>query len=82
MVKLVTKKSKHENSDCCELFLTLISAMSKSFASEKDEQVRPFNPTIFKCDEHISNYIGIEAYLKILSLRKEQQVVNITLRKV
>ena len=35
--------------------------MSKSFASKKGEPVRPFNPTIFKCGEHISNYIGIEA---------------------
>ena len=61
MVKLVTKESKHENSDCCELFLTLISAMLKSFASEKGDLVRLFNPTILQCDEHISNYIGIEA---------------------
>ena len=35
--------------------------MLQSFASEKGNPVRPFNPTILQCDEHISNYKGIEA---------------------
>ena len=61
MVKLVTKKSKHESSDCCEIFLTLIKEILQSFASKKGNPVRPFNPTILQCDEHISNYKGIEA---------------------
>ena len=54
-------ESKHENSDYCELFLTLINKMMQSFASEKGKPVRPFSPTILQCDEHISNYKGIEA---------------------
>ena len=58
MVKLVTKESKHENSDYCEFFLTLINKMLQSFASEKGNPVRPFNPTILQCDEYISNYKG------------------------
>ena len=61
MVKLVTKESKYENSDCCELFLTLINEMLQSFASEKANPVRSFNRTILQCDEHISDYKGIEA---------------------
>ena len=61
MVKLVTKESKQEKSDCCEVFLTLINEMLQSFASEKGNPVRPFNPTILQCDEHISNYKRIEA---------------------
>ena len=63
MVKLVTKKSKHKNSDYCELFLTLIDEMLQLFASEKGNLVRPFNPTILQCDEHISNYKRIEAVI-------------------
>ena len=54
-------ESKHENSDYCELFLKLINEMLQSFASEKGDPVRPFNPIILQCDEHISNYKGIEA---------------------
>ena len=54
-------ESKHENSGYCELILTLINKMMQSFASEKGNPVRPFNPTILQCDEHISNYKGIEA---------------------
>ena len=46
MFKLVTKESKQENCDYCELFLTLINKMLQSFASEKGNPVRPFNPTI------------------------------------
>ena len=61
MVKLVTKESKHENSDYCELFLTLINKMLQPFASEKGSPVRPLNPTILQCDDHISNYKRIEA---------------------
>ena len=61
MVKLVTTESKHENSDYCELFLTLIKEMLQSFASEKGNPVRPFNPTILQCDEHVSNYKRIES---------------------
>ena len=61
MVKLVTKESKHKNSDYWELFLTLINEMLPSFASEKGNPVRPFNPTILQCNEHISNYKGTEA---------------------
>ena len=61
MVKLVTKESKHENFDYWELFFTLINEMLPSFASEKGNPVRPFNPTILQCDKHISNYKGIEA---------------------
>ena len=61
LVKLVIMESKHENSDYCELFLTLINKMMQSFASEKGKPVRPFSPTILQCDEHISNYKGIEA---------------------
>ena len=60
MVKLVTKESKHENSDYCALFLTLINEMLQSFASEKGNPVSPFNPTFLQCDEHISNYKEIE----------------------
>ena len=58
MVNLVTKESKHENSDYCEFFLTPINKMLQSFASEKGNPVRPFNPTILQCDEYISNYKG------------------------
>ena len=61
MVKMVTKNSEHKNSDYCELFLTLINEMLQSFASEKGNPVRPFNPTFLQCGEHISNYKGIEA---------------------
>ena len=61
MVKLVTKESKHKNSDYFELFLTLIKEMLQSFASEKGNPVRPFNPTILQSDKHISNNKGIEA---------------------
>ena len=61
MVKLVTKESKHESSDYCELFLTVSNEMLESFASEKGNPVRPFNPTILQCDEHISNDKRIEA---------------------
>ena len=61
MVELVTKESKHKNSDYWELFLTLINEMLPSFASEKGNPVRPFNPTILQCNEHISNYKGTEA---------------------
>ena len=61
MVELVTKESKHKNSDYWELFLTLINEMLPSFASEKGNPVRSFNPTILKCDEHISNYKEIES---------------------
>ena len=61
MVKLVTKESKHEKSDCCELFLTIINEMLQSFASEKGNPVKSFNLTILKCDKHISNYKGIES---------------------
>ena len=61
MVKLVTKESKHENSDYWELFLTLINEMLPSFASENGNPVRPFNPTISQCDEHIINYKRTEA---------------------
>ena len=61
MIKLVTKESRHENSDYCELFLTLINEMLESFASEKGNPVRPFNPTILQCDEHISKYKRKEA---------------------
>ena len=35
--------------------------MMQSFASEKGNPVKPFNPTILQCDEHSSNYKGIEA---------------------
>ena len=38
--------------------------MLQSFASEKDKPVRPFNPTILPCDEHISNYSEIEAVFR------------------
>ena len=34
--------------------------MLQSFALEKVNPIRPFNPTILQCDEHISNYKGIE----------------------
>ena len=61
LVKLVIMESKHENSDYCELFLALINKMMQSFASEKGNLVKPFNPTILQCDEHSSNYKGIEA---------------------
>ena len=61
MVELVTKESKHKNSDYWELFLTLINEMLPSFASEKGNPVRSFNPTILQCNEHISNYKGTEA---------------------
>ena len=61
MVKLVTKESKQEKSDCCEVFLTLINEMLQSFASEKGNPVRPFNPTILQWNEHITNYKGTEA---------------------
>ena len=61
MVKLVTKESKHENSDYWELFSTLINEVLPSFASEKGNPVRLFNPTISQCDEHIINYKGTEA---------------------
>ena len=61
MVKLVAMESKYENSDYCEPFLKLINEMLHSFASEKGNPVRPFNPTILQCDEHISNYKRIEA---------------------
>ena len=61
MIKLVTKEIKHENSDYCELFLTLMNEMLQSFTSEKGNPGRPFNSTILQCDEHISNYKGIEA---------------------
>ena len=61
MVKFVTKESKHENSDYCELFLTLINKMLQPFASEKGNPVRPLNLTILQCDDHISNYKRIEA---------------------
>ena len=82
MVKLVTMESKHENSDYCQLFVTLINEMLQSFASQKGNPVRSFNPTILQREEYISNYKGIEAVLERLSLRKEQQLVNITLIKV
>ena len=82
MVKLVTTENKHENSDYCELFLTLINKMLQSFASEKGNPVMPFNPTILKCDKHISNYKGIEAVSGKTFLKKEHQVVSITLIKV
>ena len=61
MVKLVTKESKHKYSDYCDFFLTLINEMLQSFASEKGNPVRPFNPTILQRDEHISNDKWIEA---------------------
>ena len=61
MVKLVTKESKQESSGYCELFLTLSNEMLESFASEKGNPVRPFNPTILQCDEHISKYKRKEA---------------------
>ena len=35
--------------------------MLQSFASEKGNTVRPFNPTSLQCEKHISNYKGIEA---------------------
>ena len=82
MVKLVTMESKHENSDYCQLFVTLINEMLQSFASQKGNPVRFFNPTILQRKECISNYKGIEAVLERLSLRKKQQLVNITLIKV
>ena len=61
VVKVVTKESKHKYSDYCDFFLTLINEMLQSFASEKGNPVRPFNPTFLQCGEHISNYKGIEA---------------------
>ena len=61
MVKLVAMESKYENSDYCEPFLKLINEMLHSFASEKGNPVRPFNPTILQSDEHISNYREIDA---------------------
>ena len=61
MVKLVTKESKHKYSDYCDFFLTVINEMLQSFASEKGNPVRPFNPTILQCDEHISKYKRKEA---------------------
>ena len=76
MVKFITMESKHE------INVTLINEMLQSFPSEKGKPVRPFNPTILQCDEHISNYKGIEAVFGKAFLRKEQQVVNITLIKV
>ena len=82
MVKLVTMEIKHENSDYCQLFVTLINEMLQSFASQKGNPVRFFNPTILQREECISNYKGIEAVLERLSLRKKQQLVNITLIKV
>ena len=70
MVKLVTMESKHENSDYCELILKFINEMLQSFASEKGSSVRPLNPTILQCDEHISNCKGIEAVLGKTFLEK------------
>ena len=42
-------------------FLIPINEMLQSFALEKCNPVRPFNPTILQCDERISNYTEIEA---------------------